>query len=105
MTYALSCSRLARSATARAQGVLDGAHDPAARVAAAVGVVAHRHVELRGEDNVVAAALEGLADDLLGLAGAIDVGGVDEVDAGVERGVDDPDRLVVVGVAPRGRGS
>src|SRR4029079_7920318 len=37
---------------------------------------------------------------LLGLAGAVDVGGVDEVDAGVEGRVDDPDRLVVVRVAP-----
>jgi hypothetical protein len=34
------------------------------------------------------------------LAGRVDVGSVDEVDAGVERSVDDPDRLVVVGIAP-----
>ena len=44
---------------------------------------------------------ERLADDLLGLAVRVDVGGVDEVDPGVQRRVDDPDRLVVVGVAPR----
>ena len=84
-----------------AQRVLDRAHDPAAGVAAAVRVLAHRVVELGGEHDVVAAAREGLADDLLGLPGAVDVGGVDEVDAGVERRVDDPDRLVVVRVAPR----
>ena len=84
------------------QRVLDRPHDPAARVAPLVGVLTHRVVELRGEDHVVApAAGERLADDLLGLALAIDVGRVDEVDPGVERRVDDPDRLVVVGVAPR----
>ena len=82
------------------QRVLDRRHDPAARAAAAVGVLAHRHEELGRQDDVVAAALERLADDLLGLAGGVDVGGVDEVDAGVERGVDDADRVVVVGVAP-----
>jgi hypothetical protein len=41
-----------------------------------------------------------LADDLLGLAGGVDVGAVDEVDAGLESAVDDADRVVVVGVAP-----
>jgi hypothetical protein len=56
--------------------------------------------ELGGQDDVVAAAVEGLADDLLRLAGRVDVGGVDEVDPGVERAVDDADRVVVVGVAP-----
>ena len=56
-----------------------------------VGVVAHRDGHLRREHDVVAAALERLADDLLGLAGGVDVGGVDEVDPGVQRGVDDAD--------------
>src|SRR4051794_40306302 len=52
--------------------------------------------------NVVTAATgERFADDLLGLALPVEVGGVDEVDPGVERGVDDPDRLVVIWVAPR----
>jgi hypothetical protein len=45
-------------------------------------------------------ALEDLADDLLRLAGRVDVGGVDEVDAGVQGAVDDADGVVVVGVAP-----
>src|SRR5439155_2404042 len=85
-----------------AQGVLDRLDDPAPRGAAPVGVavVADRHGELGGGNPVVAAAFERLADDLFGLAGGVDVGGVDEVDAGVERGVDDADRLVVVGLAP-----
>ena len=84
-----------------AQAVLDLADDPAPRVAELVGVVAHRAVDLGREDHVVAAAAgERLADDLLGLAARVDVGGVDEVDPRVERAVDDRDRLVVVGLAP-----
>ena len=80
---------------------LDLAEDPAPRVARLVGVVAHRAVELRREDDVVAPpAGERLADDLLRLAARVDVGGVDEVDPRVERAVDDPDALVVVGLAP-----
>ena len=74
------------------QAVLDLPDDPAARVAALVRVVAHRAVDLRREHDVVApAAGERLADDLLRLAARVDVGGVDEVDAGVERAMDDPD--------------
>ena len=66
-----------------------------------VRVLAHLPVHLGGEEDVVAAAAgERLADDLLRLAARVDVGGVDEVDPGVERGVDDPDRLVVIGLAP-----
>jgi len=54
------------------------------------------------EDNEAyrAGAREGLADDFLGLPTGVDVGGVDEVDAGVERAVDDADRVLVVRVPP-----
>jgi hypothetical protein len=58
-------------------------------------------VELRGQDDLVAATFQRLADDLLRLALGVDVGGVDEVDAGVECRVDDAGRLLVVRVAPR----
>jgi hypothetical protein len=84
-----------------AQAVLDLSDDPAAGVAELVGVLAHRAVHLGGEHHVVAAAPgQRLADDHLRLAARVDVGGVHEVDAGVERAVDDPDRLVVVALAP-----
>ena len=43
---------------------------------------------------------QGFADDLFGLALGVHVGGVNEIDTGVERLVDDLDRLIVVGVAP-----
>src|SRR5581483_10714520 len=76
------------------------ADDPAARVAALVRVVAHRPVHLRRENDLVAAPAKRLADDLLGLAARVHIRGVDEVDARVERALDDPDRLVAIGVAP-----
>jgi hypothetical protein len=64
-----------------------------------VGAGAHGQGELGGQDDVVAAARQSLADDFLRLARGVDVGGVDEVDAAVECGVDDADRVVVVRVA------
>ena len=84
-----------------AEARVDLLHDPAARVALLVRAVAHAAVELRGQDDAVAAAArERLADYLLRLAARVDVRGVDEVDPRVERPVDDADRLVVVRVAP-----
>ena len=84
-----------------AQAVLHLADEPAARVAAHVGVLAHLAVRLGGQHHAVAAPAQGLADDLLRLPRRVHVRGVDEVDAAVERGVDDPDALLVFGVAPR----
>jgi hypothetical protein len=64
-------------------------------------ILAHVRVDLGREHDVVAAAAgQRLADDDLGLALRVDVGGVDEVDPGVERGVNDSDALVVILVAP-----
>ena len=83
------------------QRILDLAHDPAPRVAAVVGIPAHGHVHLGREHDVVAlGAGQHLADDDLGLALRVDIGGVDEVDPDAERTVDDPDALVVILGAP-----
>jgi hypothetical protein len=58
-------------------------------------------VALRGEDHVVAlASRQRLAGDDLTLAGGVDVGGVDEVDPGIEGAVDDAHGVVVISVAP-----
>ena len=58
---------------------------------AAHRAVAHLAAELGGQHHAVAAALQQLAQQPLAAAAvAVDVGGVEEVDAGVERGVDDP---------------
>ena len=53
--------------------------------------------ELRREDDIVAAVLDGLADELLVDEGAVDLRGVDQGDAEVERTVDGADRLGVIG--------
>ena len=74
-------------------------HDPASRISLLVRILAHRPVHLGGQHDVVAPAFQCLADDLLRLAAAISVGGVDEVDAGVQGFMDDADAVVVVGIA------
>ncbi len=84
-----------------AQRVLDLAGDPAAAVAGAVRSLPHRPVELRRQHHVVATSGERLADDRLGLAARVHVGGVDEVDPGVEGAMDDRHAVVVVPVAHR----
>src|SRR5439155_12226178 len=57
---------------------------------------AHLAVDFGRQDDLVAAAVlaERPPHDALALAVVIDVGGVDEIDAAVERGVDDAQRLV-----------
>jgi hypothetical protein len=57
-------------------------------------------VHLGGEYDVVTAPSQRLSDDFLGLALSVHVGGVDEIDPGVEGPVDDPDRVAVRAVAP-----
>ena len=82
-----------------AQRGLDRLRDPASRIALLVRIVAHRAVHLGGQHDVVAPTLQRLADDLLRLAAAIPVGGVDEVDAEIQGLVDDADAVVVIGIA------
>ena len=84
------------------EAVLALGDDPAPGVALGVGVVPHGGVDLGGQYHPGTVHRgQGLAHDDLGLARRVHVGGVDEVDAGVEGPVDDPDRIVVIGIAPR----
>jgi hypothetical protein len=78
---------------------LDRLHDPASRIALLVRILAHGSVHLGGQHYTVASAFQRLADNLLRLAAAIPVGGVDEVDAEIQSFVDDADAVVVVGIA------
>ena len=57
--------------------------------------------ELRRQHDLVAAVLDRAADEFLVGEGAVDLGGVDEGDAQVERPVDGADRLGVVGSRAR----
>jgi hypothetical protein len=52
------------------------------------GLLVEEVAELGGDDYLVTPAGEGLSDDTLAVAGAVNVGGVEERDAGVERCVD-----------------
>src|SRR6185369_11009461 len=83
-----------------AQAVLHLLLDRLARQAALVRAWADRRPHLGGEDDPLAAVLDRLADDDFGFAVGVAVGGVDEVEPGVEGAVDDPDALFVVRVAP-----
>jgi hypothetical protein len=71
--------------------VLALANDPPARVATVVAVLAHGHEDLGSQDDVVSASLEGLPYDFLRLSRRVHVSGIDEVDPGIEGGVDDAD--------------
>src|SRR5207245_7604085 len=84
-----------------ANAVLDLTHDPQPGIASLVRSFPHLAVDLGRENHFVSAILQGLADDLFRAALAVHVGGVDEIDAGVERLVDHADAFVFVGVAPR----
>ena len=69
-------------------------------VAGEPGIVrppAHRHPDLGGHQHPVTAALENLAYDVLGQPAGVDVGGVDEVDSGLQAHVYLPSSLVHVG--------
>ena len=58
---------------------------------------------LGGDDGLVSASLECLADDRLAVAEAVNRGGVDEVDAEVESGLDEADGFRVIrDIAPGG---
>ena len=56
--------------------------------------------DLGGDERLVALALERLAQDLLRAAVGVDVGGVEQVDAGLEADVHQPRGLGDVGCAP-----
>src|SRR5690606_23432096 len=58
------------------------------------------HGAFGGQRDAVAAVGDRLADHLFAVSEAVDGGGVDERPAGVEKGVDRADRLLIVGAAP-----
>src|SRR5664280_1176451 len=84
-----------------AQALLARRQDPPARVPLSIGIMPHGTVHLGGQNDLFPLGLcQGLSDDLLGLTRGVDVGGVDEVDAGIEGPVNDADRLVMIGGSP-----
>ena len=67
-----------------AQAVLDLLLDVQPRHARIVGPAAHRIEDLGGDDGVLPPALQRLAQHRLRHAADIGVGGIEEVDAGIE---------------------
>ena len=63
---------------------LDGANQVVARGAGSVGVIAQRASALGGEDDVVALAAQRLAGNFFRQPERVEIGGVDQVDAGIE---------------------
>ena len=75
-----------------AEAGFDGVHDVAAGGADVVAAGAGAAEDLGGDDDFVAGdveVFEGLAEGLFALALGVDVGGVEEVDAGVDGGLDE----------------
>jgi len=64
-----------------------------------IPIATHRVIHLRGNHQFIASSGDGFAHDLLALATGVGIGGIDEVDPGIERLVDDADAFGVVGVA------
>jgi hypothetical protein len=88
-----------------AQAGLDGAPHVDAGQAALVASVTGRVGDLGGQHPALAGVFERAADHLLGLAVGVDVGRVDEVDAGLERVIDDAPRLRLIGRAAEHHGA
>ena len=77
-----------------------GLKDVLARGAEVVGGVAQREKGFRGDEELVALAVDGFAEDLFGKAVGVAVGSVEEIDAGVEAEVDHAAGFVGLGRAP-----
>ena len=79
--------------------------DVAARRTAGVDVVALGVVALRRDHQLVAVPLHQPAEDAFGLAAAVRIGGIEEVDAGVTARRVHPGRSLLVGVAAERHGA
>ncbi len=82
------------------QAGLAGAGDMVARRAEIVRAGADREGRFGRDQCLVAAPLEGEAQDLLGRAGGIAVGGVEEIDPGLQTQIDEARRFGDIGAAP-----
>src|SRR4051812_9293254 len=80
-----------------AKAGVDLRHDGLARKAAAVRILAHRTMDLGGDDHLVALGeiAQCPAVDLLARSGRIDIGGVEEVDAQLQRTLNEGPALLL----------
>jgi hypothetical protein len=59
-----------------------------ARQPLVVDAITHREARLGGDEQAAAAPFHGLAEDFLGAAARVDIGGVDDIDPGVDADVE-----------------
>src|SRR5207249_570082 len=82
-----------------AQAVVDRMHDVLAGQSAVIRVVTHRHINFGGNDEPVAARckiLQRAAENLLALAYGVHIGGIEVIDAHIERFLDEWPSLFLV---------
>jgi hypothetical protein len=91
-----------------AERIVERLAEMPARQADIVGAVAHRKAPLGGDDRLAGfgrARLQPASDDLFRLAGAVDVGGIDEIAAPGEIVVEQLVRGGLVGLRAEGHGA
>ena len=71
-----------------AEAVFAGLNEVIARGAGVVGAVAHGEGGFARDEHAIAFTGDGFAKDFFGESAGVDVGGVEEIDAGVEADVD-----------------
>jgi len=77
-----------------------GLDEVVSRRAFVVGALAGGEGGFGGNENLIAAAFDGFAEDFLGDSIGVNIGGVEEVDAGFEANIDEAGGLGDVGRAP-----
>ncbi|MCY1508739.1 hypothetical protein D9M68_430590 [compost metagenome] len=82
------------------EGVVDAFDQARSRRAGIIRPVAHRQRDLGRNQHGIAPSLDRGAEHALGGAVRVDVGRVEEVDAGFQRNVDQSSRFGCVAVAP-----
>src|SRR5580658_5795963 len=83
-----------------AEAVVAGLEKVMARGAEIVGAIAHGERGFRGDQNAIALAGDGFAEDFLGRAARVDVGGVKKIDAGFKAYVHKASSFGDVAAAP-----
>ncbi|MNT35289.1 hypothetical protein D3C72_1713110 [compost metagenome] len=83
-----------------AQRIVDALDQPGARGAGIIRAIAHRQRHLGGDQHIVAPSLDGRAEHFFGGAVGVDIGRIEQIDAGLDADVDETACLDIVAVAP-----
>src|SRR5512132_2051943 len=80
------------------QARVDRLNEPASRIATSIAALAHVKTGLRRQHNLISSPAQCPADDLFGLPVGVNVRGVDEVDAVLDRNLDHANAFLVIAV-------